>query len=158
MSETRTIRPAPIRKQLRVKASPQTAFDTFAAMGGWWVAGHSVIAQLQQTTQQTVVIEPREGGRWYEVGGNGNEYDWGRVLVWDPPHRLVLCWQLGPDFTFDPQIETTVEASFTADGDHTIVRFEHRDLERFGDAAAPLRDGMAAGWGALLDGYAAALG
>jgi len=154
MSESQVIKPAPIRKELRVKASAQNAFDTFVAMGGWWVAGHSVIAQLQQTTQEKIVIEPRVGGRWYEVGGNGNEYDWGRVLAWDPPRRLALSWQLGADFTFDPDIQTTIEVIFVEDGDHTIVQFEHRDLE----SLAPVREGMDAGWGALLDGYVAAFG
>jgi uncharacterized protein YndB with AHSA1/START domain len=156
MSETQLIKPAPIRKELRVKASAQTAFDTFVAMGGWWVTGHSVIAQVYGTEQADVVIEPQAGGRWYELGDNGQQYDWGRVLAWEPPARLVLCWQLNHEFLYDPNLETTVEVNFVADGDHTIIRFEHRDLENFGPAAAPLREGMDAGWGSLLDGYAAA--
>ena len=53
--------------------------------------------------------------------------------------------------------ETTVEVRFVPDGDHTLVEFEHRDLERFGARAEELRggyeSGMDGGWTALLDQY-----
>ena len=157
MNETQRIKPAPVRKELRVRAGRERAFDTFAKMGAWWMKGHSVIAPLQQTEQADVVIEPRAGGRWYEIGANGNEYDWGKVIVWDPPRRLVLCWQLGPNFEYDADLETTVEVLFVEDGEFTNVSFEHRDLERFGDGAGPLRDSMDGGWGELLEGFRKAL-
>ena len=157
MTEMQRIKPASIRKELRVRASRERAFETFVKMGAWWARGHSVIASLQQTEQADVVIEPRAGGRWYEVGVNGNEYDWGKVPVWDPPRRLVLCWQLGTSFEYDANLETTVELLFVADGEFTNVSFEHRDLERFGDGAGPLRDSMDGGWRELLDGFRQAL-
>jgi hypothetical protein len=72
------------------------------------------------------------------------------------PDRLLLAWQLNAEFDYDPDLETTVEVRFTPDGDHTIVDFEHRDLERFGDKAAQVRgdfeSGMDGGWGELLAG------
>ncbi len=120
----------------------ERAFAVFAKMGGWWLEGHSVLKQLHGTEQADLVIEPRTGGRWYELGENGKEYDWGRVLAWEPPARLLLCWQLNGEFTYDPALETTIEVTFTEDGDHTLVRFEHRDLERF--ARRPRR--CATGW------------
>ena len=53
--------------------------------------------------------------------------------------------------------KTTVEVRFTVDGDHTIVDFEHRDLERFGENAEAVRGnydtGMDGGWGELLAAY-----
>jgi uncharacterized protein YndB with AHSA1/START domain len=104
-----------------------------------------------------VVIEPRAGGRWYEVSENGAEYDWGRVLAWDPPARLVLAWQLTAAFEYDAGFETEVEVTFVADGDETVVSFEHRNLERFGDVPE-LLTGMDAGWGMLLAGYEKAMG
>ena len=147
--EAQRIAPAPIRKTLRVRASRQKAFDTFVAMGGWWLKSHT----LQPTGQRDVVIEPRSGGRWYDVGEDGAEMEWGRVIAWDAPERLVLAWQLNADWTYDPAFETVVEVRFTADGDHTLVEFEHRGLEAFGERAAETAQGMDLGWGELLEGY-----
>ena len=106
-----------------------------------------------------MVIEPRAGGRWYEIGADGSEQAWGRVIEWNAPARVVLAWQLTAEWAFDPHFETVVEVRFTADGDGTQVEFEHRDLERFGANAAAVRgdyeSGMDGGWAALLDGYRA---
>ena len=152
--EAQRIAPAPIRKTLRVRASREKAFDTFVGgMGGWWMKSHSLL----KTPQQDVVIEPRAGGRWYEVGVDGSEQDWGRVLGWDRPDRVLLASQLTADWAYDPDFETTVEVRFTPDGEYTIVDFEHRDLGRSGDRAAEIRggyeSGMEGGWGELLGGY-----
>lgn len=152
--EAQRIAPAPIRKSLRVRASQQKAFDTFVSgMGGWWLKSHT----LQPSGQRDVVIEPRDGGRWYDIGADGTEMEWGRVLEWDAPGRIVLAWQLNAEWIYDPGFETTIEVRFTPDGDHTLVEFEHRDLERFGDKAMEVRGdydtGMDGGWGELLAGY-----
>ena len=152
--ETQRIAPAPIRKSLRVKASPDKAFEVFtASMGQWWLKSHSLL----QSPQRDVVVEPLAGGRWFEVGEDGSECPWGHVLIWAPPERLVLAWQLNADWTYDPTFHTTVEVRFKPDGDHTLVEFEHRDLERFGARADELRggyeSGMDGGWTALLDHY-----
>ena len=152
--EAQRISPAPIRRNFRVKASQDKAFRTFvAAMGDWWLKTHSLL----KSPQQDVRIEPRTGGRWYEVGEDGSEQNWGRVLAWEAPDRVVLAWQLNAEWTYDPDFETTVEVRFTPDGDHTLVEFEHRDLERFGEKAAAVRGdyetGMDGGWRTLLEGY-----
>jgi hypothetical protein len=84
---------------------------------------------------------------------DGSEQDWGKVLAWERPRLVRLAWQLNADWTYDPDFETLVEVRFTADGDHTRVEFEHRDLDRFGDKALPTRDAMDGGWGELLEGY-----
>jgi uncharacterized protein YndB with AHSA1/START domain len=153
-AETQRIAPAPIRKILRVRAPREKAFRVFAAsMGRWWLKSHSLL----KAPQQDVLIEPRAGGRWYERGVDGSEQDWGRVLAWEPPRRIVLAWQLDADWAYDAGFETTVEVTFAAEGDETIVAFEHRDLERYGDRAGELRggyeSGMEGGWAALLAGF-----
>lgn len=152
--ESQRINPAPIRRSLRVKASRRKAFDTFVgSMGGWWLKSHSLL----KSPQRDVVIEPYTGGRWYEVGEDGSEQNWGKVLAWDAPERVLLAWQLDAEWRYDPGFETTVEVRFTEDGGHTIVDFEHRDLERFGEKAEAVRGdyerGMDGGWRALLADY-----
>ncbi len=105
-----------------------------------------------------VVIEPRVGGRWFERGENGSECDWGKVLVWEPPLRLVLGWQLNADFKYDPKVVTEVEVRFIADGvNATRVELEHRNLERFGEKGEVLRQkvGSPGGWPLLLERFAA---
>jgi uncharacterized protein YndB with AHSA1/START domain len=155
-AEAQRISPAPIRKTIRVKAGQRKAFDVFTGqIGLWWMKSHS----LQPSGQRDVIIEPKAGGRWYDVGEDGTEMEWGRVLEWEAPDRVVLVWQLNAEWTYDPEFETTVEVRFTPDGDHTIVEFEHRDLDRYGDKAEEMRggyeSGMEGGWGQLLSGYQA---
>jgi uncharacterized protein YndB with AHSA1/START domain len=143
------IAPAAIRKTIEVKAPRERAFDVFAQrMGEWWHKDHSLAKDTQQVD---VVIEPRAGGRWYEKGADGSEQNWGKVLAWDPPHRLMLAWQLTREFEYDPNFETTIEVTFEERGPITVVRFEHRDLERMGEGAVETFEAMDGGWGMLLD-------
>lgn len=157
--ETQRIVPAPIRKSIRVDAPQAKAFDTFVRqMGTWWLKSHSLL----KSPQADVVIEPRTGGRWFEVGEDGSEQMWGRVLEWDAPDRVVLAWQLTGEWAYDPDFETTVEVRFMPYGDQTMVEFEHRDLERFGPKAEEIRggyeSGMDGGWGELLERFRRATG
>ena len=143
------IAPAAIRKTIEVRAPIDRAFAVFASrMGDWWHKEHSI---AQGTTQKDVVIEPRDGGRWYELGADGSEHLWGRVLSYEPPRRLVLAWQLTREFQYDPHFDTTVEVQFEERDGVTIVHFEHRDLERMGPSAVEMLEGMDGGWGMLLD-------
>ena len=143
------IAPAAIRKTIEVKAPIARAFDVFAnRIGEWWHKEHCL---SKGTPLVDVVIEPRAGGRWYEKGGDGSEQDWGRVIAWEPPHRLVLAWQLNREFEYDPDFETTVEVLFEERDGVTTVRFEHRDLERMGEGAVETLESMDGGWGMLLD-------
>jgi uncharacterized protein YndB with AHSA1/START domain len=150
----RTISPAPVRKSIRVGAPQQRAFDVFTAgMGRWWPKTHHIGA----ADLDTLIIEPRAGGRWFERGVDGVECDVGKVLVWEPPSRLVLAWQLTPEWKFDPDLITEVEVRFIADGDNaTRVELEHRHLERFGDGADAMRQQIDApdGWSGLLQLFA----
>ena len=145
----KTIAPAAIRKTVELNVPPERAFAVFATrMGDWWHKEHSI---ARETSQKDVVIEPRVGGRWYELGADGSEHQWGRVLAYDPPRRLVLAWQLTREFVYDPDFETTVEVLFEEHGGKTIVHFEHRDLERMGAGAVETLESMDGGWGFLLD-------
>jgi uncharacterized protein YndB with AHSA1/START domain len=146
----RTITPAPVRKSVTVDAPPQHAFAVFAnRIGLWWPKSHHIGA----AEPESVVIEPRQGGGWFERGVDGTECEIGKVLVWEPPSRLVLGWQLTADWRFDPDLLTEVDVRFIPDGDNaTRVELEHRHLERFGDRADALRRQIDApeGWGGLM--------
>jgi uncharacterized protein YndB with AHSA1/START domain len=140
-----------IRKQLTVEAPLERAFRVFTAnMGAWWPKEH----HIGTAALKDCVIEPKVNGRWYELGEDGTTCEWGKVLTWDPPRRLVLAWQLGPDFKYDPAFLTEVEVTFSLLGPKsTRVDFEHRNLERFGEAAERLRGQIDGGWGEILESY-----
>ena len=105
------------------------------------------------------VIEQHEGGRWFERAPDGTECDWGHVLVWEPPDRVVLVWQLSPDWKRDPGLHTEIEVRFTAEDEHrTRVDLEHRGLEAYAERAEQMRTilGSDDGWLGLLRRFAAA--
>jgi uncharacterized protein YndB with AHSA1/START domain len=149
-----TIKPAPVRKSVRVGAAPTRAFEVFTtAIGRWWPKTHHIGA----SDPETFVIEPRQGGRWFERGVDGVECEIGKVLVWDPPARLVLAWQVSADWKFDPGLVTEVEVRFIPDGaGGTRVELEHRNLERYGDRAEALRQTIDSpgGWSGILQLFA----
>lgn len=142
---------APIRQSVSVKGDPLRAFRLFTEeMNGWWPEGKTIGPQ----PRAEVVMEPRVGGRWFEISQGGVETLWGKVLVWEPPSRLVLAWQIDAGWKFDPDFVTEVELRFTADGARTRVDFEHRDLERFGPSAAEHAAMLGSGWPTLLQLFA----
>jgi len=152
---SRTITPAPVRRAVTVKASPARAFEVFTSrIGTWWPKSH----HIGKVEPETLVIEPRAGGRWFERAPDGTECDLGKVLTWEPPARLVLAWQLDPKFQYQPDLITEVELRFIPEGaGRTRVELEHRNLERFGDGAAAMRERIDAprGWPLILDAFAA---
>ena len=137
-----------------VEAPREHAFDVFTrGIDTWWFRDHSIGTE----PLKEVVMEPREGGRLFERGIHGAECDWGRVLVWAPPSRLVVAWQLGGDWQFDPDLAhaSEYEARFIEEAPaRTRVEFEHRHFERYGDAGPKIHDGVESGWPKLLDAYA----
>ena len=104
----------PVIRSVRVAVTPARAFEVFTTgIGRWWIPTHSILAS--KSPQASVTIEPRVGGRWYERGEDGSESDWGSVLAWEPPRRLVLGWQLDAQWDFDPALVTEVEVRFDAE-------------------------------------------
>ena len=153
---TRTVTFAPVRKTIQIKASQDRAFEVFAT-GRWWPKQHTLLGA--GSPREELVIEPKAGGRWFERGADGSECDWGKVLVWAPPDRLVLGWQINGHFQADPSATTEVELKFIPEGPETTrVELEHRHFERFGDTAEALRKGVDApdGWGGVLRAFAQA--
>lgn len=150
----RTIHPAPVRRSIVVNVSQARAFEVFTAgIGRWWPRSHHIGA----AEMASIAIEPRPDGRWYETGVDGVECEVGKVLVWSPPDRLVLAWQLSAEFRYDPGLITEVELRFIPQGDRTtLVELEHRDLERFGERAEQVRGMIDApdGWMGILQAFA----
>ena len=143
---------APVVKSVTVKVSPERAFELFAAhMGRWWPVGKTV----GKSPHVEIVIESRAGGRWFERDAEGVETNWGKVLAWEPPKRLLLGWQLDSRFSYNPDLLTEVELTFAAaKGGGSIVTLEHRNLERFGADAEKVAGQISVGWARFLADFA----
>jgi uncharacterized protein YndB with AHSA1/START domain len=147
-----------VHKTITVAAPQQRAFDVFTTgMSDWWLRDSHFIGE---TVPEAVVIEPNTGGRWFERSPDGVECDWGRVLEWEPPARVLLAWHLDADWKYDPDPAraTEIEVQFFAEEPGTTrVELVHRGLEVHGDRAQAVHDAIDSpgGWSGLLEQYGA---
>ncbi len=137
--------PVSVKKEVVVEAPQERAFRVFTeGIGRWWPKEHHIgKAELKEA-----VLEPRAGGRWYERGVDGSECPWGKVLVYEPPRRVVLAWQINAQWQYEETFSTEVEVRFTPEGPkRTRVELEHRNLERFGEQTETVRKAFESGGG-----------
>lgn len=104
------------------------------------------------------VFEPRAGGRVYDRGVDGSECQWGRVLAYEPPERIVFSWDISPHWQIESDLDraSEVEVRFTAEApQRTRVELEHRHLDRHGEGWQGLREGVGGdeGWPLYLNRY-----
>lgn len=142
----------PVCKSVTVKASPNRAFEVFTTgVDTWWPREH----HIGRSPIKTTIIEGRPGGRCYSEQIDGTECDWGQILVWDPPRRFIMAWQVTPAWQYQPDLSQSseVEVRFTPEPDgFTRVDLEHRHFERHGEGVQAMRDSIDApmGWNGLL--------
>ena len=121
-----------------VPLKPEAAFELFTTrMGRWWPL---IDYSVSKVNAETCIVETFAGGRVFERSGTGEEFEWGRVLVMEKPHRLVMTWHPGGGPV------TEVHVTFIASGTGTLVTLEHRKWEVFGEMAVEAREGYANGW------------
>jgi uncharacterized protein YciI/uncharacterized protein YndB with AHSA1/START domain len=147
---------APVRHQVVVNAPVQRAFDVFTdGFGTWWPKTHTI----STVPVERAIIEPRAGGRCYDRAADGSECDWGQVLAWEPPSRLVLAWQVDGSWSYEPEVDNAsrVTITFTALGDKTQVTLVHDEFERHLTGGTELAAGVRDGWGGALRAYTAAV-
>jgi uncharacterized protein YndB with AHSA1/START domain len=144
----RSTRLAPIERSVSVSWDPPAAFRRFTGeFGSWWpYRTHSIggdrIARL--------VFEPRVGGRIFEEHRDGRRFQWGEVLVWEPPHRVRFTWHPARD----PSTAQDVAIEFLPEGSGTLLRLTADGWERWGRGAARARKGYRVGWGYVLNVWA----
>jgi uncharacterized protein YndB with AHSA1/START domain len=141
-----------------VPLSPEDAFELFTTrFGDWWPKDSHHISDAPAAE---ALLEPREGGRWFERAEDGSECDWGYVRELDAPERILLAWHLTPDWKFDPSPSkaTEVEVTFTAEDGQTRVTLEHRGFDIHGEGGAAMRESVSSegGWPSLLELYRSA--
>lgn len=140
-----------------VEAPVERAFRVFTEeINEWWDPDH----HLLEGELAEMVFEPGVGGSIYDRGVDGSECHWARVLVWEPPARFVISWDINVDWELETDHNRTseVELRFIEQGpERTLVELEHRNLERHGDGWEGMRDSVGSdnGWSAGLQLYAA---
>jgi uncharacterized protein YndB with AHSA1/START domain len=144
----------PIRRSVKVQCPVERAFRVFTErMGTWWPLETHSIAVDQELGQkaETLKVDTREGGRIEEVLEDGSTRDWGGVLAWEPPHRVLFAWKPNDR----PTPPTEVEVRFNTESDGTLVEVEHRGWDRLGDASIEIRPLYASkgGWTMVLKRY-----
>jgi uncharacterized protein YndB with AHSA1/START domain len=147
---------ATVHRHVVVDASVQRAFDVFTGrFGDFKPREHNLLASPIVET----VFEPRVGGHIYDRAEDGSECRWARVLAFDPPHRVVFSWDIGPQWQVetDPDLTSEVEVRFVAEGEtRTRVELEHRHIDRHGPGWQSVADGVGndQGWPLYLSRYA----
>jgi uncharacterized protein YndB with AHSA1/START domain len=102
--------------------------------------------------RKAAIMEPRIGGRWYELAEDGTETNIGRIIVWEPPRRFVMSWDINSQWKPDATVSSEVEVQFIADGSATRVELEHRKFERMGaEDGESMRKDVDGGWPKLLE-------
>ncbi len=134
----------PVLCSIEVPLAPEAAFDLFALrLDDWWPLQSNSLG-LDHAVACT--LEPEVGGRIYERTAEGLESLWGRVMIWDPPRRLMFTWHPGRHETTAQQ----VQVRFTAQGRGTRVTLEHGAWENAGERGPRLRGRYEAGWPGVL--------
>jgi uncharacterized protein YndB with AHSA1/START domain len=138
-----------------VPLSPEAAFELFTErFDEWWPKDSHHISEKDCAA---AMLDPREGGRWYERAEDGSECDWGYVREVERPERLLLAWHLTPEWKFDPDASkaTEVEVTFRRENEGTKVTLEQRGFEVHGEAGAAMRESVSSdgGWPSLLEMY-----
>jgi uncharacterized protein YndB with AHSA1/START domain len=147
-----TITIAPVRKSVHVKASQTRAFEVFTSgLGRWWPLDHGIGKQ----PRKAAVMETRLGGRWYELAEDGTQTNVGKIIVWDPPQRFVMTWDINSQWKPDTTVSSEVEVRFIADGANaTRVELEHRKFEQLGaEPGESMRKDVDGGWPGLLQRF-----
>jgi uncharacterized protein YndB with AHSA1/START domain len=148
-----------VRSEIVVEAPIERAFRVFTEdFGQIKPPEHNMLGvEIAET-----VFEPRVGGRLYDRGTDGSEFQWARVQAFEPPNRVVFSWDISPQWQLESDLEKTseVEVRFIAETPgRTRVELEHRNLDRHGEGWEGTRDavGSDGGWPLYLQRFGALL-
>ena len=146
------LRRPPVRQSVLVRSDRQHTFEVFVAtIGTWWPVNPF---SAGKDRVRDVTFERWPGGRVYETWHDGTEVDWGEVLVWEPPARFAMTWNM-------TSVVTEVELTFAELGPAlTRVALEHRGWEQLTEEQLARDCALPGGYtgGAYREGWARILG
>ena len=104
---------------LRVRATPERAFEAFTReIGAWWRP--NILFQFTPRSPGELSFDGEE--RLIETLPGGKVFEIGKVRVWEPPRRLVFGWRQA---AFEADQDTEVEVVFEPVGEETRVSVTH---------------------------------
>jgi uncharacterized protein YndB with AHSA1/START domain len=145
-----------VHNSIVVEAPIERAFSVFTdGFGTFKPREHNL---LEVDIAETV-FETHVGGSIYDRGVDGSECRWARVLVFEPPNRVVFSWDISPQWQIETDQDKTseVEVRFIAETPgRTRVELEHRNLDRHCDGWEGVREGVHGdqGWPLYLGRFA----
>ena len=146
-----------VRRHVVVDAAIDRAFSVFTErFGDFKPREHNLLnAPIAET-----VFEPQVGGNIVDRAVDGTERRWARILVYEPPVRVVFSWDNSPEWSIvtDADMTSEVEVRFHAETpQRTRVELEHRHLDRHGPGWEAVAEGVDGneGWPLYLARYAA---
>jgi uncharacterized protein YndB with AHSA1/START domain len=149
---TIAIKIAPVRKSIRVNASPAQAFEVFTSgLGRWWPRDIGI----GKLPMKAAVMETRLGGRWYELAEDGTQTNIGKVIVWEPPQRFVVTWEINSQWKPDTTVRLGSRGSVhSRRGKCHSRELEHRKFEQLGaEGGESVRTAVDGGWPTMLQRF-----
>jgi hypothetical protein len=130
-----------IEKSAFLTCSPTRAFELFTERASdWWPEA------VRHTPDPRSEIRMLASGRFWERAGDGHEVELGRVLVWEPPARLILDFYPGTDALHPTEV--IVKFAGEADGSRVVV--EHRPKAESADLWATGAPRFERSWSLVL--------
>jgi Uncharacterized conserved protein len=129
-----------VHLEVTIAASSQVVFDALTKdIATWWG-----FPFLKRKDAQTIVLEPKVGGRLYEVYGENEGALWGMVTAIKSGEELSLVGSMGmPEPTYG-----AVTFALEPQGNMTIIKFTH---SAFGRISQERKGCYTEGWKELLD-------
>jgi uncharacterized protein YndB with AHSA1/START domain len=127
------------RVSLSVEVPPAFAFEVFTGdIDRWWRRGPKY---RNASSSGLIKMEGWLGGRLFESferDGEPHVFEVGKILVWQPPHRLSFSWR---NANYAAAEHTEVEVEFSPTRSGTTVSVVHRRLSTL-RADHPARHGL----------------
>jgi len=145
-----------VQTSIVVEAPIERAFSVFTeGIGSWFPSEYNLLdSEIVER-----VFELRVGGQVYDRGADGSECHWARVLAYEPPARVVISWDISPQWQIESDLEKTseIEVRFIPEGpDRTRLELEHRNIDRHGEGWEQTRESVGGdgGWPGCLRSFA----
>lgn len=106
-----------VEKSVSLACDIDRAFVLFTEHASeWWPEGRRHLGDPKSE------IRMLASGRFFERAGDGREAELGRVILWDPPHRVVLDFFVGTDADHPTEVTITFAAEPVASTTRVSVR------------------------------------
>ena len=147
---------ATVRRNVVVDSAIDRAFSVFTErFGDFKPPEHNLLRAPIAVT----IFEPRVGGHIFDRAVDGTECRWARIIVYEPPVRIVFSWDISPEWALETDLDRTSEVEvrfYEETPQRTRVELEHRGLERHGLSWESVARGVEGdeGWSLYLARYA----